>query len=943
MATFFRPTPFRRFIAGLLSALLSLGPVATPAYAAVTSLADEPLATRNQSKPNILMTVDDSTSMLYDFLPDYVVEGQRLLPRRAIGQDECVLWLGRRIYDFTARSRRRQVPGPQYILQQYNSRTRLCTSWPLSVARFDTRQRPGGRLRTLSTRRSAARLASTRPAAEPIPSASRPTRRRHPPMPAKPYEYWLLWPAPAHNSALNKLYYNPRLTYDPPIGDDGNPLPNMNAANTSNWTQVPADPWAATSSRSTSPPRSPSASGATPTGRRATTHRATRSSPILATAAPTAPSMRRRRRRPTATTATRGRRPASPPTTRSPRSTRQPSRRRRRGRASGQCNGEPALLPERQRDLVQHEEQRVARGQGPRREAASCRPPRPAPANRGHLRDIGYGTARRSNAQCTVLGADCNGSPLRCATECRRRLAMARSPPAARWRRPAAQARADLQHDQPDLQQRQDPDLQRSGHSCERAASCVNVWQPTGCNCSSRILKATASWSSSATGSAASAQTWIAPTMRRSAPTLASAASPTLVHRRQRGDRLPDDRRHLQRQRRAMTVRQHSALDGEDGAASARAPTARPPPAPTPVAPATSHGADCPSRHLLHDQPLRRHGGGVRACTTSPNNCAIIGGKCSVSNALVHDQRNCPTVAGTCSVSGASCTSQRQLPGDRHGDLQHLGRGLHGPELPDESRYLQRQLSQPERGLHANSRLHDQAALLHQRMPPSDLHWQHDNQVTAPAPGWHLQRHVRQRQGVACTSQLATCTTKPGTCVSNAANCRSKLHQVARTARSKTGVCSIAGAACRRELHAERPIAPTASRPRSAARAASTASLRHDAARRRQRRGPRLPPQQQGLRRRHRRAQQLPRCDVQRAGHRRLRRRRPASPPRATSWSRATTGRPASSGATRRSPPPATSGRASARRPAAAASRSRTRRTSTRATTSSAPTRAPTT
>lgn len=66
------------------------------------------------------------------------------------------------------------------------------------------------------------------------------------PLSGKPYEYWLLWPAPAHNSALNKLYYNPRLNYDPPIGDDGNPLPNMNAANTSNWTQVPADPWATT-------------------------------------------------------------------------------------------------------------------------------------------------------------------------------------------------------------------------------------------------------------------------------------------------------------------------------------------------------------------------------------------------------------------------------------------------------------------------------------------------------------------------------------------------------------------------------------------------------------------------------------------------------------------------------------------------------------------------
>ena len=63
----------RRWLAGLLSVLIGLGPIATPSFAALTNLADEPLNVKNQAKPNVVLTVDDSTSMLYDFLPDYVV------------------------------------------------------------------------------------------------------------------------------------------------------------------------------------------------------------------------------------------------------------------------------------------------------------------------------------------------------------------------------------------------------------------------------------------------------------------------------------------------------------------------------------------------------------------------------------------------------------------------------------------------------------------------------------------------------------------------------------------------------------------------------------------------------------------------------------------------------------------------------------------------------
>ena len=64
--------PWRKALAALLSVLLAFGPV-SPALAALTELADGPIAFVPQAPPNIVMTVDDSTSMLSDFLPDYVI------------------------------------------------------------------------------------------------------------------------------------------------------------------------------------------------------------------------------------------------------------------------------------------------------------------------------------------------------------------------------------------------------------------------------------------------------------------------------------------------------------------------------------------------------------------------------------------------------------------------------------------------------------------------------------------------------------------------------------------------------------------------------------------------------------------------------------------------------------------------------------------------------
>jgi type IV pilus assembly protein PilY1 len=53
-----------------------------------------------------------------------------------------------------------------------------------------------------------------------------------------------MWPPSVHNSALNHMYYNPRLTYEPPVDAAGVSYDQMDDAHTSGWTKVPADPWA---------------------------------------------------------------------------------------------------------------------------------------------------------------------------------------------------------------------------------------------------------------------------------------------------------------------------------------------------------------------------------------------------------------------------------------------------------------------------------------------------------------------------------------------------------------------------------------------------------------------------------------------------------------------------------------------------------------------------
>src|SRR4051794_12659194 len=66
---------FGRFVSGLVAWTMIAGQVMLPVQAATTALADVPIAAKVSAKPNIVYTLDDSASMQYNFLPDYVTSG----------------------------------------------------------------------------------------------------------------------------------------------------------------------------------------------------------------------------------------------------------------------------------------------------------------------------------------------------------------------------------------------------------------------------------------------------------------------------------------------------------------------------------------------------------------------------------------------------------------------------------------------------------------------------------------------------------------------------------------------------------------------------------------------------------------------------------------------------------------------------------------------------
>lgn len=178
------PPLWRRALATFMALLLAAGPLSSPAYAAATLLADEPIAFVPRAEPNVVMTVDDSTSMLSDFLPDYIIGtipggGSPGFCRDSNGamNKECG-FIG-------------SPTSPPHIYHESS------VPFPAYAAGYTT-SGIGGDWRNA-------------------------------------------WPAPMHSNALNRAYYDPSQTYRPPLNSDGTPYPDQTT-----FTMVPADPWAAT-------------------------------------------------------------------------------------------------------------------------------------------------------------------------------------------------------------------------------------------------------------------------------------------------------------------------------------------------------------------------------------------------------------------------------------------------------------------------------------------------------------------------------------------------------------------------------------------------------------------------------------------------------------------------------------------------------------------------
>ena len=142
-----------------------------------------------KAKPNIVLTIDDSTSMNLDFLPDYVVVNSLTNAR------DHLLPLDHR---------------PARLRQQ--------------------RQRDDAavRLRRVGHADGAPPAVGTPPSVAPWPTTTAASTDGTPPV---------------MTSSFNAMFYNPAVTYTAPLKYDGTSYNDMNATNTSTWTQVPADPY----------------------------------------------------------------------------------------------------------------------------------------------------------------------------------------------------------------------------------------------------------------------------------------------------------------------------------------------------------------------------------------------------------------------------------------------------------------------------------------------------------------------------------------------------------------------------------------------------------------------------------------------------------------------------------------------------------------------------
>ncbi len=259
----------RRWVAAFLAVLIGFGPLLTPAYAAgLIPLANEPIGIQNLAPPNIVLTVDDSTSMLSDWLPEAVARDDytvNLNCRDGVGKMTSICGSPGGSNDFTAfggatdkfyspgfTSQQFGYPFPQYSGNSgvaagvpydpsgpgagcYAGTVGPPATSPTCYHGVDPVNLPGGLTQPNGI--------GNFPVADVNDPTSPPNNW---PLAAQPYPYWQLWPAPVHNAAVNALYYNPELTYAPPVDSTGTSYPLMNAANTSTWTQVPSDPWAST-------------------------------------------------------------------------------------------------------------------------------------------------------------------------------------------------------------------------------------------------------------------------------------------------------------------------------------------------------------------------------------------------------------------------------------------------------------------------------------------------------------------------------------------------------------------------------------------------------------------------------------------------------------------------------------------------------------------------
>ena len=70
---------WRKAVASAVACTLTFAQIA-PAYGASTDISDIPLAVKNQVAPNIMMTLDDSGSMQWEFLPEDERTGLRARP-----------------------------------------------------------------------------------------------------------------------------------------------------------------------------------------------------------------------------------------------------------------------------------------------------------------------------------------------------------------------------------------------------------------------------------------------------------------------------------------------------------------------------------------------------------------------------------------------------------------------------------------------------------------------------------------------------------------------------------------------------------------------------------------------------------------------------------------------------------------------------------------------